>query len=89
MNFCKYCKKINHSLIKAHNYYKGKKKGDFFECKYCQIIYQPKKIYNLYSTQDSSNYNLNKNIFYYLKKIILFFFIFNIKKYFNKKKKNS
>tara|TARA_Y100000389_G_C17364784_1_gene465694 strand:+ start:267 stop:995 length:729 start_codon:yes stop_codon:yes gene_type:complete len=47
---------------------------------------QPKVIRNLYDNQNSSNYNLNKNFFYYLKQIILLNFIFEIKKFFHKKK---
>jgi ubiquinone/menaquinone biosynthesis C-methylase UbiE len=49
-------------------------------------MYQPKIIKNLYTNQESSNYNLNKNFFYYLKQIILLNFIFNLKKFFYKKK---
>jgi SAM-dependent methyltransferase len=43
-------------------------------------------IKNQYTKQDSSNYNLTKNLFYYLKQIVLFFFIYNQRKFFKKKK---
>ena len=37
-----------------------------------------KKFSNLYDNQDSSNYNLKKNIFFYLKKITFFIFFLKL-----------
>ena len=83
---CKFCNNRYNLTITAHNYHKIKNIGKFYQCSSCKVMIQPKVIKNLYNKQDSSNYNLSKNFFYYLKKIILLNFIFNIKKFFNKKK---
>lgn len=83
---CKFCKNKYDPIIKAHDYRQNNKAGYFYECKSCKVIIQPKIIKNLYINQKSSNYNLSKNLFYYLKKIILLSFIFNIKSFFYKKK---
>lgn len=83
---CKFCKNKYDTIIKAHDYRQSNKAGYFYECKSCKLIIQPKIIKNLYINQKSSNYNLSKNLFYYLKKIILLSFIFNIKNFFYKKK---
>lgn len=83
---CKFCKNKYNIIIKAHDYRQNKKAGYFYECKSCKVIIQPKIIKNLYINQKSSNYNLSRNFFYYLKKIILLNFILNIKSFFYKKK---
>ena len=83
---CKFCKNKFNLILKVHDYRQNKKYGYFYECKLCKINIQPKIIKNLYTNQESSNYNLNKNFFYYLKQIILLNFIFNLKKFFYKKK---
>ena len=83
---CKFCKNRYDTIIKAHDYRQNNKAGYFYECKSCKVIIQPKIIKNLYINQKSSNYNLSKNLFYYLKKIILLSFIFKIKSFFYKKK---
>ena len=83
---CKFCGNINDITVKAHNYHKTKNIGKFYQCSACKVMMQPKVIKDLYTNQESSNYNLNKNFFYYLKQIILLNFIFNLKKFFYKKK---
>tara|TARA_B100001093_G_scaffold519616_1_gene609478 strand:+ start:777 stop:1550 length:774 start_codon:yes stop_codon:yes gene_type:complete len=60
--------------------------GKFYKCDPCEVMVQEKKFKNLYDNQDSSNYNLRKNFFYYLKQVILSNFIFNLRKFFYKKK---
>ncbi len=86
IEICKFCNKNYNSLILVSDYYEASSTGKFYECKNCKILVQPKIIKNLYTNQESSNYNLNKNFFYYLKQIILLKFIFNLKKFFYKKK---
>lgn len=82
---CKFCgNKIESNLI-VHNYDDNKNNGILYECDLCEVIIQPNQLDNLYDTQDSSNYNLNKNLFYYLKQITLLNFIFNLRKIFKKK----
>ncbi len=82
---CKFCgNKIESNLI-VHNYDDNKNNGILYECDLCEVIIQPNQLDNLYNTQDSSNYNLNKNLFYYLKQITLLNFIFNLRKIFKKK----
>ena len=77
---CKFCgNKIESNLI-VHNYDDNKNNGILYECDLCEVIIQPNQLDNLYNTQDSSNYNLNKNLFYYLKQITLLNFIFNLRK---------
>ncbi len=83
---CKFCKNKYDTIIKAQDYRQNNKAGYFYECKSCKVIIQPKIIKNLYINQKSSNYNLSKNLFYYLKKIILLSFISKIKSFFYKKK---
>ena len=83
---CKFCKNKYNSFIAAYNYQNRKNFGKFYKCHSCKIMIQPKVIKNLYSDQNSSNYNLHKNFFYYLKQLILINFIFNLKKFFHKKK---
>lgn len=82
---CKFCNnKYNFSLL-SHSYHKTKIKRKFFECSLCKVMVQPKLIKNLYTNQDSSNYNLSKNLFYYLKQIVLLNFIFSLRQFFCKK----
>ena len=83
---CLFCKKKYNSSLTTFNYQKKIAIKKFYLCNSCKVIVQPKLIKNLYTKQDSSNYNLTKNFFYYLKQIILLFFIFNIRKFFKKKK---
>ena len=83
---CKFCNNLIKSSFAVYNYHITGSTGRFYECESCKIMYQPKIIKNLYTNQESSNYNLNKNFFYYLKQIILLNFIFYIKKFFYKKK---
>ena len=83
---CKFCNNKYSFNIKAYNYCEAKKFGYFYKCESCKIIIQPKLIKNLYDTQDSANYNLNKNFFFFLKQIILLSFIISIKKFFYGKK---
>tara|TARA_B100000925_G_scaffold129363_1_gene96875 strand:+ start:4885 stop:5742 length:858 start_codon:yes stop_codon:yes gene_type:complete len=83
---CKFCKKKFNFKLVASNYIEFKNLGKFYECSSCKIIIQPKEFKNLYDNQESSNYNLRKNFFFYLKKIIFLFYIFNLKKIFYKKK---
>lgn len=83
---CLFCKNTYKTSISTYNYQeKNTKNNKFFLCKKCKIIIQPKFIKNLYTKQDSSNYNFNKNFFYYLKQVILLSFIFNLRKFFQKK----
>lgn len=82
---CKFCdNKIKSNLI-VHNYNDNKNNGIFYECDLCEVIIQPNQLNNLYDTQESSNYNLNKNLFYYLKQFTLLHFIYNLRKIFKKK----
>jgi len=83
---CKFCFKIYNSNILAFNYLKAKKIRKFYQCNSCKVIVQPEAIRNLYIDQDSSNYNMSKNFFYYLKQIILLNFIFSLKIFFVKKR---
>ncbi len=83
---CKFCNNKYSFTIKAYNYCEAKKFGYFYKCDSCKIIIQPKLIKNLYDNQDSTNYNLNKNFFFFLKQIILLNFIISIKKFFYRKK---
>ena len=83
---CKFCNNLIKSSFSVYNYHIAESSGRFYVCESCKIMYQPKLIKNLYNNQESSNYNLNKNFFYYLKQIILLNFIFNLKKFFYKKK---
>ena len=83
---CKFCGKILSPEINSHNYQTNNPDGKFYECKSCKVLIQPKKFNNLYVNQNSSNYNLNKNFFYYLKQIILLYSIFRMKNFFYNKK---
>ncbi len=83
---CKFCNHKFSSVIDVHNYNTSKNFGKFYICDSCKINIQPKFIKNLYKDQNSSNYNLNKNIFYYLKKVIYLNFILKLNKFFYKKK---
>ena len=83
---CKFCKKKFSSKLEVFSHVKIKNKHQFYQCDYCKIDVQPKFIKNLYTTIDNSNYNFNKNIFYYLKQIILLKFVFSLRKFFYKKK---
>lgn len=83
---CKFCNKKFYFSLVTHDYHKRSSHGKFYKCCTCKVMIQPKLIQNLYKNQNSSNYNLNKNFFYYLKQIILLNFIFNLKKFFYKKK---
>ena len=83
---CKFCNKPFHSSLAVHNFYIIKSIGSFYKCDTCKVMIQPKELKNLYVNQDSSNYNFNKNFFYYLKQIILIYFIFTLRKLFHKKK---
>ncbi len=83
---CKFCKLKISKQLSVCDYNKKKTNAKFYECKNCQVIFQPDKIKYLYNNQDSSNYNLNKNFFYYLKQLILIFFILNLKNFFSNKK---
>ena len=83
---CKFCKKKFSSKLEVFSHVKIKNKHQFYQCDYCKIDVQPKFIKNLYTTIDNSNYNFNKNIFYYLKQIILLKFVFILRKFFYKKK---
>lgn len=82
---CKFCKK-KAQLVKVCSYNNLNHIGLFYVCKKCRVISQPKIIKNLYQNQNSSNYNLSKNLFYYLKQITLIYFIFKLKKFFISKK---
>ncbi len=83
---CKFCNNSYNSSLVVYNYYKMKNVGRFYKCDACEVMVQEKKMNNLYDNQDSSNYNLKKNIFYYLKQIILSNFIFSLREFFHKKK---
>jgi len=83
---CLFCKKIYDSSLTTFNYQKKITVQKFYLCKSCKVFIQPKLIKNQYTKQDSSNYNLTRNFFYYLKQIFLFFFIFKQRKFFKKKK---
>ena len=83
---CKFCNNLIKSSFSVYNYHIAESSGRFYECESCKIMYQPKLIKNLYNNQESLNYNLNKNFFYYLKQNILLNFIFKLKKFFYKKK---
>lgn len=83
---CTFCNKIYSSSISTYNYQKKNSIKKFYFCNSCKIIIQPKLIKNLYVKQDSSNYNLRKNLFYYLKQFFLLQFIINLRKFFHKKK---
>jgi len=85
-NHCKFCNKKFKSSFYAYNFLNKKKLGKFKICLKCKINIQPKLFYNLYSNQKSSNYNLGKNIFFYLKQIIFIYYIFKFKKFLDKKK---
>lgn len=85
-NNCKFCKKIINISFKSYNYKNNKNSEKFYQCNNCEVLYQPKIIKNLYDDQDSSNYNLSKNIFFYLKQLIFVYFIFNIRKFFYQNK---
>lgn len=84
---CKFCNRKTSSFFKAYNFYNTKNFGKIYECLDCDVMFQPNKIRNLYNNQDSLNYNLKKNIFFYIKQIIFVFSILKLKKYFFEKKK--
>ena len=84
---CKFCNNEISNKVEVCNFIHRKNKGEFYECKLCDIEINYKKFSNLYDNQDSSNYNLKKNIFFYLKKITFFIFFFKIRKYLKKKEK--
>ena len=83
---CKFCNNKYSSSINTYDYQKIKSKNKFYLCNSCKLLVQPKLLKNLYVKQDSSNYNLSKNFFYYLKQIILLTFIFKLRNFFKKKK---
>jgi 2-polyprenyl-3-methyl-5-hydroxy-6-metoxy-1,4-benzoquinol methylase len=83
---CKFCNKKFKLSVIAHNFINKKKIGKFNICLKCNISIQPKLFYNLYANQKSTNYNLDKNIFFYLKQLVFFYYIFKFKKFFKKKK---
>ena len=83
---CKFCNNKYSSSITTYDYQKIKDKTKFYLCSSCKILIQPKLLKDLYVKQDSSNYNLNKNFFYYLKQIVLLAFIFNLRNFFKRKK---
>lgn len=83
---CKFCLSKLDLFIITHNYHKINSDAKFYQCNNCKVIIQPTIIKNLYIDQDSSNYNLSKNLFYYLKKFFLLNFIFSLNKFFYQKK---
>ena len=83
---CNFCYKDFTSIHLVQNYSIRKEEGKFYTCSSCKVMIQPKKFRNLYDNQDSSNYNLKKNLFYYFKQIIFFYFILRLRKFFKKKK---
>lgn len=82
---CKFCNKKINLISVVYNYYKNKK-GYFGNCNFCNIDIQSKFIKKLYLNQNTSNYNLNKNIFYFFKKIFFLKYIFSLRNYFDQKK---
>jgi 2-polyprenyl-3-methyl-5-hydroxy-6-metoxy-1,4-benzoquinol methylase len=86
MENCKFCENIAINKFTVHNYKnKNDKFGKFYYCDYCKLEFQPKKIEHLYDDQNSSNYNLKKNIFFYLKQFLFLKYIYNIKNYIRNK----
>jgi SAM-dependent methyltransferase len=83
---CKFCNKKFNSISVVYDYYKNKSTGYFGKCNFCNIDIQSKFINKLYLNQNSSNYNLNKNIFYHLKQMFLLKHIFSLRNFFNQKK---
>lgn len=84
---CNFCKKKLHKKFYVYNYLNSKLDGKFYECKVCDVIINLSPHKKLYKNQDSVNYNLNKNIFFYLKQVFLLMFIIKIRRFFFNKKK--
>jgi 2-polyprenyl-3-methyl-5-hydroxy-6-metoxy-1,4-benzoquinol methylase len=84
---CIFCKQKFYKEFYVYNYLTRKFNGKFYECKHCVIAINFKTFKKLYNDQDSTNYNLHKNIFFYLKQFFLLIFIIKINRFFLYKKK--
>ena len=84
---CIFCKEKLYKKFYVYNYLTSKLDGKFYECKHCETAINFQRYKKLYNDQDSTNYNLQKNIFFYLKQVFLLIFIIKINRFFLDKKK--
>jgi 2-polyprenyl-3-methyl-5-hydroxy-6-metoxy-1,4-benzoquinol methylase len=84
---CIFCKQKFYKEFYVYNYLTSKFDGKFYECKHCVISINLKTYKKLYNNQDSTNYNLKKNFFFYLKQFFFIIFIIKINRFFLDKKK--